>query len=45
MEAAKKQLQALVGRLPGIGAAALISREGVPPATMVGCEGGCGSWG
>jgi predicted regulator of Ras-like GTPase activity (Roadblock/LC7/MglB family) len=34
MEAAEKQLQALVGRLPGIGAAALISREGVPLATV-----------
>ena len=34
MEAAEKQLQALVGRLPGVGAAALISREGVPLATV-----------
>ena len=34
MEAAEKQLQALVGQLPGVGAAALISREGVPLATV-----------
>ncbi|MHB1531001.1 roadblock/LC7 domain-containing protein [Acidithiobacillus sp.] len=34
METAEKALQALVGRLPGIGAAALISREGVPLATV-----------